>query len=241
MKQSPFKSVRNNIVVGLLLMTPLVITAFVVNGLFKFVTNRFMFFFPKALRDSDLELLLRIGALLAVLVLLYFVGLFARHILGRRIYQRAEKVLTRIPLFNRIYIVTRQVIEALFTQRNTIFQEVVALQYPRTGVYSVGFVTARVPNKARKDLGVEDAASELLSVFIPTTPNPTSGWFCIVPRSEVTPLPMSPTEGMKLIVSGGAVFPGEGKVLEEHSLLEKLQEWAGRSEQEPPAGPPGTP
>jgi uncharacterized membrane protein len=237
MRRSPYKTVRNNIIVGLLLVTPLAVTAIVFNGLFKFVTNRFMIFFPKALRDSNVDLLLRVGALLVVLILLFFVGLFVRNLLGRRMYQRAEKLVTRIPLFNRIYLLTRQVIESLFTQRNTLFQEVVLLEYPRAGVYAMGFVTAVVPAEVRAETKELDASSDLLSVFIPTTPNPTSGWLCIVPRSQVMHLSMSPTDGMKLVISGGAVFPGEAKAEAEHSLLEKLQEWAGRADQEhPPTG-----
>ena len=227
------KSIRTSILVGLLLMTPIVVTAFVVNWFFRFITNRVLVFLPKHLREGDQELLWRIAALLIVILILFLVGLLARNILGKRLYHLGDRLLARIPFINRVYVGTRQVIEALFQQRQTLFQEVVLLQYPRPGVYAMGFVTAVVPRPYVHPLG-GDVNEEQLSIFIPTTPNPTSGWFCITPRSQVIHLDMSTGEAMKLIVSGGAVFPGNVVNKAPASLLDMLHDWSNKEDSSTP-------
>ena len=227
-----FRSIRSNILVGLLLVTPIVVTAFVVNWLFTFITNRVLVFLPKHYREGDQEILWRLASLALVVVILFMIGVLVRNILGKRLYQLGDRLLGRIPIVNSLYVGTRQVIEALFQQRQTLFQEVVLVQYPRPGVFAVGFVTAVVPADYRAYLPPEQQAEECFSVFIPTTPNPTSGWFCIVPRSQAIKLNMTSGEAMKLIVSGGAVFPGDnGKAhTTPPSLVELLHDWAAEGD-----------
>lgn len=234
------KSMRNNILVGLLLVTPIVVTAFVVNWLFTFITNRVLVFLPKHYREGDQEILWRLASLVLVLVVMFLIGVLVRNILGKRLYQLGDRLLARIPVVNSLYVGTRQVIEALVQQRQTLFQEVVLVQYPRPGVYAVGFVTAVVPPEFKTHLPGPAQVEECISVFIPTTPNPTSGWFCMVPRSEVVKLNMTSGEAMKLIVSGGAVFPGDNgsNRAPPPSLLELLHDWAAEGE---PAKKPSNP
>ncbi len=226
------RSIRNNILVGLLLVTPIVVTTFVVNWLFTFITNRVLVFLPKQYREGDQEILWRLASLVLVLVLMFAIGLLVRNILGKRLYQLGDRLLGRIPIVNSLYVGTRQVIEALFQQRQTLFQEVVLIQYPRPGVYAIGFVTAVVPASYRSYLEPAHQVEECISVFIPTTPNPTSGWFCIVPRSQSTKLAMSSGEAMKLIMSGGAVFPGDfsSTRVAPKSLLDLLHDWTTERE-----------
>lgn len=219
MAKSVWKSIRANIVVGLILVTPLVVTAFVVNWLFTFITNRVLIFIPRAFRE-DKELLWRFISLLIVLAILFAVGLFVRNILGKRLYRLGDQLLTQIPVINRIYIAVRQIITSLVRQRNTLFKEAVIIEYPRPGIYSVGFITAIVPPEYARNIPAPPG-EECVSVFIPTTPNPTSGWLCMVPRSSVRILNMTSGEAMRLIVSGGAVFPG-GEVNESTASLLEL-------------------
>lgn len=232
------KSIRTNILVGLLLMTPIVVTAFVINWLFRFITNRVLVFLPRHVREGDHEVLWRLAALVIVIVILYLAGLLLRNILGKRLYQLGDRLLARTPIINRVYVGTRQVIEALFQQRQTLFQEVVMLEYPRPGVYSMGFVTAIVPPQYTRLLNAQASVEECLSVFIPTTPNPTSGWFCIVPRSSTIKLEMTTGEAMKLIVSGGAVFPGDVTKKTPPSLVDLLHEWSDKEDKSPPKPTP---
>ncbi|HMP72151.1 MAG TPA: DUF502 domain-containing protein, partial [Kiritimatiellia bacterium] len=238
------KAIRNNIFVGLILVTPLVITILVANWLFHFSTDLLIGFFPRALRQGNEDILfrLRLISLAAVVLILFFIGLLVRNVLGRWLYHLSDRILTRIPVINRIYIGSRQVIDAFLTQRETMFKEVVLVEYPRKGIRAVGFITATVPPPYRNL--IQDGAppeEPYVSVFIPTTPNPTSGWLCMVPRSEVIPLNMTSGDAMKLIVSAGVVYPGDETAPVPKSLLEKLRAITSRSEQPPPPPPPTTP
>ena len=219
---SMWKAIRTNITVGLLLVTPLVITAFVANWLFTVITNQFVGFFPRAYRDEDLSFLLRVASLMLVIIVLFLIGLLARNIIGRRIYLIGDRLLARIPVVNRIYIATRQVIDAFITQRETVFNQVVLIQYPRKGIFSVGFLTATAPYSFRKHIPEGRPADDYVAVFIPTTPNPTSGWLCFVPKEDVTPLPYSSGDAMKMIISAGVVYPGDIGAPPPPSLVEKL-------------------
>ncbi len=212
-------SIRYNILVGLVLVTPIVLTGFIISLLFNFVTN----FLPKALKESDQALLFRLLALLAVLIVLFLIGVLVRNFIGRKLYKLSDRILTRIPGFNRIYLSIRQVSETLLAQKETLFKEVVLVEYPRKGLYSMGFITAEVPPSVVTHLNRPDLPPEWVAIFIPTSPNPTSGLFIMAPRSDVIPLPINVTEAMKLIISGGAVFPGQEVAGNSATLLEKME------------------
>jgi len=227
-----WKAVRTNIFVGLILATPLVITAFVANWLFTFITNQFVGFFPKAYRDGNLEFLFRIASLMIVIVILFFIGLLVRNIIGRRIYKLGDRILTKIPFINRIYVASRQVIDAFLTQRETVFNQVVLIEYPRRGIFTMGFQTATTPESFRKFIPEGGPAEEYVAVFIPTTPNPTSGWLCFVNKKDVTPINYSSGDAMKMVISAGVVYPGEIGSLPPPSLVDKLHHLFRK---EPPA------
>lgn len=231
------RKLRNNILIGLVLITPLAVTAFTINWLFTLSTNFFLAFLPKMLREGDNAMLRRLLALLVALGLLFLIGFFVRHYAGRRLYLWGERLLTRVPFINRIYIFVRQLLATVFAQQQTMFKEVVLFQYPRPGVYAMGFVTSAVPSNITSRLEPLREGDEYLSVFVPTAPNPTSGWFYVVARSQLTPLPISTGDAMKLILSGGSVFPGSGPQPEESDLLSRLEHWLaqqGRSGAELP-------
>ncbi len=234
-----WKAIRTNITVGLLLVTPLVITAFVARYLFTFITNQLIGFFPRAIRDQQLDIVLRVASLLLVLLLLFFIGVLVRNIIGRRIYQLGDSIITRIPFVNRIYIASRQVIDAFITQRETVFNQVVLVQYPRKGIFSIGFKTASAPYSFRKNIPEGKPQDDYVAVFIPTTPNPTSGWLCYVPKEDVTPLPYSSGDAMKLIISAGVVYPGDIGSAPPPSLVDKLHNLFKREAPSPP--PPAPP
>lgn len=224
MPRSIGRSIRNNLLVGLVLVTPIWVTVLVVNWLFGFATNRLVKFIPASVRQPYPDILFRALALLAVLVFLFLVGFLTRNILGRRLYQIGDMILVRIPLINKIYVSVRQISEALLDQSQRMFKQVVLVEYPRKGVHSVGFVTADMP-AAMRPAGVSE---DLVAVFIPTSPNPTSGWVVYVPRSELSVLPISVGDAMKLVVSGGAVFPGAAPLDLRPTLLDKLEAWMAR-------------
>lgn len=229
------RSIRNNILTGLALVTPVVVTGFIVAWLFDFTTNRLIAFVPKELLEQYPEILFRVAALVVVVVGLFLTGLLVRNLLGKKLYQLGDAILVRTPFVNKIYVSVRQISEAVLDQSQTMFQQVVLVEYPRPGLYSVGFITANVP---REMLPLAEKRQGFVAVFIPTSPNPTSGWFTIVPRSDVHPMAISVADAMKLVVSGGAVFPGAPNLDNRPTLLDKLEAWLakdGRTDTKPAA------
>jgi uncharacterized membrane protein len=227
--------VRNNMLVGLFLTVPVVVTIVIFNVLFKFATNWSQGFFPH-LREFWNGYLLRVLTLLSVLLVFYFIGLLTRNFLGRRLYRLGDHVLASIPLVRTIYVSIRQISQSLFTQRKTLFKEVVLVQYPRKGLYSLAFVTAAAPRRLAARLAAGHTDEPCVSLFIATTPNPTSGVFILAPRSEIIPLDIPVTDALTFIMSAGAVAPGEEEAPGKATLLDRLEEWL-RHSGEPPSEP----
>ncbi len=242
------KRIRNNIVVGLVLVTPVAISLFILaflirliadNAMAKAVTNTVFRTLPEAFQEPTVKFVLgRILALVLVLLFLFLVGFFVRSFFGRKLYRIGEKILTRIPVFNRIYIQVRHISETLFSQRETMFKEVVILEYPRKGIYSIAFVTSSVPDHFRSKMNGAKPDENFSALFVPTTPNPTSGLLILAPRSELTTLPISVPDAMKLVISAGTVYPGEeGDVSDRPTLLDKLENWITRETKLEPVQP----
>lgn len=142
--------------------------------------------------------------LIALLTLITLTGIFARNYLGRKFIEGGERLLNRIPVFNTIYGLTKQIAESLASSQTGkgAFRKVVLVEYPRQGVWSPGFLTGEAFEEANQLSG-----SELLSVFVPTVPNPTTGFLVLVPTGQVKVLDMSVEEGFKLIISAGVITP----------------------------------
>ncbi len=140
--------------------------------------------------------------LLACLILL--IGIFASNFFGRKLGQIGERILDQIPFVRIIYKFVKQLVDTLFTQGQARFKGVVFVEYPRKGIYSIGFLTSECRGEIRT---LTD--EKLVNVFIPTTPNPTSGFFLIFPEKDVKILNMSVEEGLKMIISAGMITPAE--------------------------------
>lgn len=140
----------------------------------------------------------------ATLVVILLVGFLATNLLGRRFVKSFDQLMLRIPLIKGIYGGTRQLLDA-FSMKTGTFQRVVAVEYPRQGVLTIGFVAREGATLKSTEGGAR--LRDLTLVFLPTTPNPTSGWLAAVPDKEVIPLDVSIEEGIKLVVSGGIVLP----------------------------------
>lgn len=214
------KSIRLNILVGIVLITPVVLTGLFVHWAFTLITNRLL---PPNLQTADNALLLRIATLILVIFGLFITGVLARNLLGRKVYRVADSLITSIPGINRIYTFIGQISEAIFARRETMFDEVVLIEYPRRGIYSLGFITAAAPGKLQQKLQ-NCTPGTWVSLFIPTTPNPTSGMMIIANRNDVIPLNMTVANAMKLVVSAGVADPGcPESGHPEMSLLDKLE------------------
>ncbi len=215
-------NIGNNLLLGTLLLAPLAITIWIVQKLFTFLTDWFVNFSPEVFKTGWRAIVARLVALFIVVVVVFLIGLLVKNFIGRRLYEWGDRILSRIPGVKLFYNFFRQIIEVFFANRDSSFKEVVLIEYPRAGAYTLGFVTSSVPQHISTHVASAIPNEECVSVFIPTTPNPTGGWLLIVPRSQVITLKMTPAEGMKLIVSGGAIFPGT-KDAAKTSLLDKLE------------------
>lgn len=129
----------------------------------------------------------------AGLVLVITVGAITTNLLGRQVITAVQGFLLRVPLIRSVYGVAKSLTDALMGTQRRAFREVVVVEYPRAGMYSIGFVTAR--------------HGQMVTMFVPTVPNPTAGWFLLVPEDQVEALPVSVEDGLKWTVSGGIIVP----------------------------------
>jgi uncharacterized membrane protein len=198
--RTPFgRRMRNYFLTGLIVLLPAVISIFVLWRLFTGldrILGRFV----------ELWLGYKIPGvgLVALILIIIGIGAIASNIIGRRLIRIGEAIVARIPIIRWIYRTTKQLFSTLLAERSTSFRKVVLINYPYKGMYSMAFQTSESAGP------VEDAVDgrRLVSVFLPTTPNPTSGYFLLVPKEDVIPLDISVNEGLKYIISAGALARG---------------------------------
>jgi uncharacterized membrane protein len=191
------RKIRRSFVAGLLVVTPLAISLWILYNLFVKVDGVLGALISRVYGRHIPGL----GFLLLVFLII-MTGALARNYVGRKLIHWGNLILFRIPLFNKIYIALKQILEVFLGERRAVFQRVVLFQYPRKGIYSLGFVTAE--GKGEVQVKTDQDVS---NVFLPTTPNPTSGFLLFIPEKDLIPLEMSVEEGIKLVISGGAVTP----------------------------------
>ena len=217
---------RKYFVGGLLVIIPVVITIWIVERLFGFFSGflrgpvTLLLGGPDVLRQplpllewagARVEHLVPVASVFLLVFLIVATGFVTRNYLGSRLLSLGEAILGRIPIIRRIYTAVRQIIYALLSDRQQAFRRAVMFEYPRKGVWSIGFVTAERADMIGEP---EEGApgDRHYHVFLPTTPNPTSGYFLIVPKKDCVELDMPVQEALKLVISGGAVMPeGGGK------------------------------
>jgi len=200
------KIIERQFFAGLAVLLPIGLTLYIVWTLFNFVSKSVA---PLLIRISLLQempvIVLKVIGVLITFVIIWIIGLVATNIVGRKILKLPEVLLLKAPVVNRIYQTIRQIIQTIIVSK-TALRQVVLVEYPRKGVYTIAFVTNTYEEKGKKNV----------SLFIPTTPNPTSGFFVIVPEEEVISLKMTVEEAMKLVVSAGIITP------EDYSITAKI-------------------
>lgn len=201
------QDLKNDLIAGLLVVIPLATTIWLSITIATWVVD-FLTRIPKQLNPfNDLNplllTLLNLTVGLAVpLLSILLIGLMARNIAGRWLLEVGERVLQAIPLAGSVYKTLKQLLETLLRDTNGKFRRVVLVEYPRKGVWTIAFVTSALSPAIQTQM-----TEPMLSLFIPTTPNPTTGWYAIVPESEVMNLAMSIEDAFKVVVSGGIVNP----------------------------------
>ena len=197
MNKASFTHVRNAFLSGLLL-APLAVTWLVFSRLFEWVGGSFRPIFLPLLPASlaQFAILWDILATIIVLAMVTALGYFSRYVFGQYFGGLAERFVQSIPGVNTVYNTVKQIVETFSTQNRNLFSKVVLVQFPRAGVYTIGFLTNRTQGEPQAKTG-----EKLWSVFVPTTPNPTSGFLLLLPPQEIIELEMSVGDGMKMVSS----------------------------------------
>jgi len=194
---------RNYFLAGLLVTAPIVITIYVVWVVVNFVDSRVTPLIP-AQYNPETYLPINIPGLglFIVFVAITLIGALTAGFFGRFIVSSGERILSRMPVIRSLYGALKQIFEAVFNRSSTAFRKVVLIEYPRRGIWVIGFITGSTEGEIQNL--TKDA---LINVFLPTTPNPTSGFLLFVPEKDVYELSMTVEEGIKMVVSGGIVTP----------------------------------
>jgi uncharacterized membrane protein len=201
------QDLKSDLIAGLLVVIPLATTIWLSVATARWAINLFTRI-PKQINPFDgLNPILTdvlnfsVGFTVPLLSILT-IGLMARNIAGRWLLDFGEQLLQAIPLAGSVYKTLKQILETLLSDSKAKFRKVVLVEYPRRGVWTIGFVTGKVSPQLQNHL-----SEEVISVFIPTTPNPTSGWYTVVPKQEVIDIDISIEDAFKVLISGGIVSP----------------------------------
>jgi len=195
-------ALRRYLLAGVLVWLPLGVTVLVVK-LFVDLLDKIMViiphrYTPEALLGFPIP---GLGVLLSLLII-FVTGVIAANLFGRRLVHLWEAILARIPLVRSVYSAVKQVTETLFAPGGQSFRKVLLVEYPRRGLWTLAFQTGTDIGEAQQRTG-----EDVVNVYVPTTPNPTSGFFLMIPRRDVVELDMSVDEGLKMIISMGVVVP----------------------------------
>lgn len=202
---------KKHLIAGLLVWLPLAITIWVLlwvvgllDGVFGGLAGAAQAVLPDG-ADATIAALRKVPGLgvLMMALLLLFTGMFVTNIVGQWWLRQWNRLLSQIPIVKSIYSSVKQVSDTLFSSSGQAFREAVLVQYPRQGSWTIAFVTGRPGGEVAQHLDPDTH----LSVYVPTTPNPTSGFFLMLPRADVVPLAMSVDEALKYIISMGVVAP----------------------------------
>ena len=201
-------ALRRYFIAGLLVWVPLMITILVIRVLVGMMDKTLLLLPPGWRPEALLGMKIPgLGVALTVLVV-FLTGLVVANFAGRRLVRLWESLLARIPLVRTIHSAVKQVMETVFNAGSDSFRKVLLIEYPRKGVWTIAFQTGELAGEIP-----ERIEREAVTVFVPTTPNPTSGFVIVVPREELIELDMSIEDGLKLIMSLGVVTPGQGRDL----------------------------
>jgi uncharacterized membrane protein len=203
------QDLKNDLIAGLLVVIPLATTIWLGTTVSRFVLA-FLTSIPKQFNPFNtlnplLQELINLGVgLLVPLLGILLIGLMARNIVGRWLLEFGEGTLLRIPLAGSVYKTLKQLLETFLRDNSTRFRRVVLVEYPREGLYALGFVTGVLGAAIQGDF-----EQTMLSVFIPTAPNPTTGWYAVVPERSVRDVDLSVEDAFRTIISAGIVSPDE--------------------------------
>lgn len=204
-----FARLRKSFFSGLVLLAPIGITFFVFNWLVIKIGGSVrdpllkLFFIPQDLISKQgLAMVWNTLATIIVLLLITLLGYLSRYFIAKYVFSLGERFLNNVPIINTVYTSVKQIVQTFSSQNKAVFQKVVLIEFPKEGCHALGFLTGDAKGEVQHKSG-----DFLQNVFVPTTPNPTSGFLVMIKSEDIQVLDMTVGQGMKLIVSGGAVAP----------------------------------
>ncbi len=206
------QDLKNDLVAGLLVVIPLATTIWLSINVANWVVN-FLTSIPKQINPFDglnpilVNILNLLVGFAAPLMAILLIGLMVRNIAGKWLLDVGEQLLDAIPLAGAVYKTLKQLLETLLKDSGNKFRRVVLVEYPRRGIWALAFVTGSIDSEIQVKM-----PQRMLNLFIPTTPNPTTGWYAVVPEQDVVDLAMSIEDAFKVVISGGIVNPGNTAV-----------------------------
>ena len=222
--------IRNRFFTGVIIALPVIATVMGVSWIVQKIDNNVLKFIPgpwnpKTYLGFDIPGL----GLIISFVLLVFLGIIASNFIGNSVIKAGERLLARVPVVSPVYNALKQIVTTVAQQKDRAFRDVCLLEYPRKGLYAIGFVTADLTGAPADKL-----PDGYVCVFVPTTPNPTSGFLLSVKETDIEILDMTPEEGAKMIISGGMVSSNE-ELYADDPEMEKLLTNQGKLRITPPS------
>jgi uncharacterized membrane protein len=200
-KIKPVRIVRNKFLTGLLTLLPIYITYLLLRFIIGIAPNiPYLRTIPYL---SDNEILVNIIEFIGALIVIFIIGIVVSNVVGKRLFSLFENIMERVPLINTIYTSSRQIMQTLTMPGKGSFKQVVLIEYPRKDLWTLAFVTAYSKSKSNE---------QYVHVFLPTTPNPTSGFMLFVKEKDVKPSGMTVEEGLKTLISGGMIAPDNNQL-----------------------------
>ena len=202
-KKSILAKIRGYFLTGIIVTAPVGLTFYVSFLFIGFIDSKVRNLIPvKYHYDNILPFEIPGIGLLIVFIMLTFIGFLTAGFIGRYIIKLGERIIARLPIIRSVYGALKQIFESVLKTSSKSFREVVLIEYPRKGIWAIGFITGDTKGEVQ-----EISKNKFVNVFLPTTPNPTSGFLLFVPRKDLQVLNMNVEEGIKMVISGGIVTP----------------------------------
>ncbi len=225
---------RNYFLAGVLITAPVSLTIWIAWNLIDFIDSRVTPLFPaKWNPETYLPFTVPGLGVVVMVIVLTLAGFLAAGLFGRALMRLGEGMLARVPVVRSVYSGTKQIFETVLAQQSNAFRQVCLIEYPRRGTWAIGFVTGQTVGEVQRRTG-----DNVINVFIPATPNPTTGFLLFVPDRDVHVLDITVEEGIKLVISGGIVEPGSGELGEDWHLSEVLERQRTKRAKATPAAKP---
>lgn len=208
-KLSFLKWMRNRFFTGIIVAVPIVVTYLLVSWVIQKIDDGVFSIIPKQNLETFLGVNIPFLGIIISMVLIFLLGVLASNFIGRSLIKSGENLLDRVPVVSPIYNSLKQIVQTVAAQKDRAFRDVCLIEYPKKDVWAIGFVTADLSGPPAEALG-----NDMVCVFVPTTPNPTSGFLLFVNKDSIQILDMTPEEGAKMIISGGMVSGDQNDIFE---------------------------